>query len=125
MVIPDVEIDDVIARKTLENDSFEITKKYKNKVNKTINKNKCKSSWLCLNENCFVIMSWNKKKLNIGNSKLIDKIKTCKSVTIILDKWSFGIKPPDDIAVKARLNESKSLISEILKRKIINKVEKK
>ena len=75
-----------------------------------INKAKWRSSWWFLNENFLVIISWTKKKLNIGNNKAIDKAKICNLVSIILDKFSVGINPPEDIVVKARLKESKSLI---------------
>ncbi len=44
MVIPEVEIDVVIANSTLANPSSGIKKKYKNEVNKIINKPRCKSS---------------------------------------------------------------------------------
>ena len=40
-------------------------------------------------------------------------------VSIILDKLSVGINPPEDIVVKARLKESKSLILIKLNKKII------
>ena len=55
-------------------------------------------------------MSYIRKKLKIGISKVIDIIKICKSFSKILDKFSLGINPPEDITVKARLKESKSLI---------------
>ena len=58
-----------------------------------------------------MITSCIKKKLNIGNNKVIDTTKICSLVSIILDKLSDGINPPEDIVVKDRLNESKSLIS--------------
>jgi hypothetical protein len=45
-------------------------------------------------------------------------------VSIILDKFSVGIKPPEDIVVKARLKASRSRISVKLYKKITNKVEK-
>ena len=56
---------------------------------------------------------------------MIDKIKICKSVSIILDKLSVGIKPPEDIVVKAKLKESRSRISIKLYKKITKIVEKK
>ena len=90
-----------------------------------INEAKCRSSWLFLNENCLVIISWIKKKLNIGNSKVIDKTKICSLFSIILDKLSVGINPPEDIVVKARLNASKSLILIKLYKKITKTVVKK
>jgi len=67
----------------------------------------------------------NKKKLNIGKSKANDKAKICVSVFIISDKLFVGKNPPEDIVVKARLNESKSLILVKLKKKIIKMVDKK
>ena len=56
-----------------------------NNVIKKIIDAKCTSSWFLLYENFFVIISYNKKKLNIGNNKEIDKAKICESVFIILD----------------------------------------
>ena len=70
-------------------------------------------------------MSCNKKKLNIGNNKVIDKTKVCKSVSIMLDKFSVGIKPPDDIVVKAKLKASKSRISNKLYKNITKIVDTK
>ena len=35
-----------------------------------------------------MITSYNKKKLNIGNNKVIDKTKICKLLSIMLDKLS-------------------------------------
>ena len=75
------------------------------KVSEIINDARCKSSWCFLNENCLVITSCIKKKLNIGNNKVIDKTKVCKLVDIISDKFSTGTNPPEAIVVKARLNE--------------------
>jgi hypothetical protein len=72
-----------------------------------------------------VITSYNKKKLNIGNNKVIDKTKICKLVSIILDKLSVGMKPPEDIVVKARLKASRSRIPIKLYKKITKMVEKK
>ena len=69
--------------------------------------------------------SYNKKKLNIGNKRVIDKTKICKLVSITLDKLFVGIKPPEDIVVKAKLNASKSLILIKLYIKITKIVEKK
>ena len=43
----------------------------------------------------------------------------------MLDKFSVGINPPEDIVVKARLKASKSLISIKLYKKITKRVEKK
>ena len=56
-------------------------------------------------------MSCNKKKLSIGNNKVNEKINICKSFVKILDKLSFVIKPPEEITVRARLTESRSLRS--------------
>ena len=66
----------------------------------------------------FAITSCNKKKLKIGNNKVIDKTKICRLVSIILDKLFVGMKPPEDIVVKARLKESSSLIPIKLYKKI-------
>ena len=41
---------------------------------------------------------------------MIDKIKICKLLLKILDKLLLGIKPPEDIVVKAKFNESNNLI---------------
>ena len=90
-----------------------------------INEAKCRSSWWYLNENCLVITSWIKKKLNIGNNKVIDNTKICKLVSIISDKFSAGINPPEDIVVKARLKESSSLTPIKLYKKITKIVEEK
>ena len=94
-------------------------------VSDIINDARCKSSWWFLNENCLVITSCTKKKLNIGNNKVIDKTKTCSLVSMILDKFSVGINPPEDIVVKAKLKESKSLTSIKVYKKITKIVEKK
>ena len=69
--------------------------------------------------------SCNKKKLNIGNNKVIDKTKICKLLSIILDKLFVGIKPPEAIVVKARLKASKRRMSIKLYKKITKTVEKK
>ena len=69
--------------------------------------------------------SYNKKKLNIGNNRVIDNTKICKLVVIISDKLSDGINPPEDIVVKARLKAARSLISINLYKKITKIVEKK
>ena len=69
--------------------------------------------------------SCNKKKLNIGNSKVIDNTKVCKLVFITSDKLLAGINPPDDIVVKARLKASNNLISIKLYKKITKIVEEK
>ena len=75
--------------------------------------------------NCFVIISNNIKKLNIGNNKVIDKTKICALVSIIFDRLSIGINPPEDMVVKAKLNESRSLILTKLYKKITKIVEVK
>ena len=56
---------------------------------------------------------------------MIDKTKICRLVSIILDKFSVGIKPPEDIVVKARLKASRSRISIKVYKKITKIVEKK
>ena len=56
------------------------------------------------------------KKLNIGNSKQMDKINIWNSLFIIFDKLFVGINPPDETTVNAKLNASKSLISTIVKK---------
>ena len=76
-----------------------------------INEAKCRSSWWFLNENCRVMTSCIKKKLNIGNNRVIDKTKICSLVSMMLDKLSVGINPPEDIVVTAKLKASKSLTS--------------
>ena len=43
----------------------------------------------------------------------------------ILDKLSVGIKPPEEIVVKAKLNASRSLMFTRLYKKITKTVEKK
>ena len=54
----------------------------------------------------------------------MDKTKICKLLFTIFDNLSVGIKPPEDIVVKDRLNESKSLISIKPYKKITKIVEK-
>ena len=76
-----------------------------------------------MNENCLVIISWNIKKLKIGNNKVIEKIKICKLFLKILDKSLSGINPPEDMFVKAKLNESSSLKSTKLYKNITNIVD--
>ena len=49
---------------------------------------------------------------------MIDKTKICKLFSIILDKSSVGIKPPEDIVVKARLKASRNRILINLYKKI-------
>ena len=51
-----------------------------------------------------------------------DKIKIWKLFVTILFKIFLERKPPDDIVVKARLNESKNLIPVKLYKRIIMKV---
>ena len=41
----------------------------------------------------------------------MDKTKICRLLVITLVKVFAGIKPPEDIVVKAKINESSSLIS--------------
>tara|TARA_B100000686_G_C15836090_1_gene500402 strand:+ start:252 stop:470 length:219 start_codon:yes stop_codon:yes gene_type:complete len=53
--------------------------------------------------------SYNKKKLNIGNSKVVEKTNICKLSNKIFDKLALGINPPADMLVNARLTESRSL----------------
>ena len=69
-------------------------------------------------------MSCIKKKLNTGNNKVVDKTKICRLVSMIFDKLSVGINPPEDIVVKAKLNESRSRTSINLYRKITKIVDK-
>ena len=76
-----------------------------------------------MNKNCLEIISCNKKKLNIGNNKVIAKMNICKSLIKMLDKLSFGKKPPEDTLEKARLTESKSLKSIKLYKNITKIVE--
>ena len=47
---------------------------------------------------------------SMGINKAIDKTKICKLLSKIFDKLPVGINPPEDMVVKARLNESRSLI---------------
>ena len=44
-----------------------------------------------------------------------DKIIICEFSLIIFERSFAGIKPPDDINVKARFNESKDLLEKILR----------
>ena len=69
--------------------------------------------------------SYNKKKLNIGNNKVIEKTNICKLFIRIFDKLSLGTNPPEDILVKARLTESRSLKSVKLYKNITKIVEEK
>ena len=52
-------------------------------------------------------------------------MKVCKSFFKINDKFSLGINPPEDMLVKAKLKESRSLKSTKLYKKITNIVETK
>ena len=54
---------------------------------------------------------------------MIDKTKICKLLFKILDKLLPAIKPPEDIVVKAKFNESNNLIFTKLYKKIIKTVE--
>ncbi|MDC1112306.1 hypothetical protein OAS43_00700 [Candidatus Pelagibacter sp.] len=53
-----------------------------------------------------------------------DIIIICELSLIILDKLLTGKKPPDEISVKAKFNESKDLIENIFKIKNIMRVKK-
>ena len=57
--------------------------------------------------------------------QVIDKIKIWRLFSTILVKSWVGINPPEDIVVKAKLNESRSLIPTKLYKKITKSVEKK
>ena len=75
-------------------------------------------------------MSCNKKKLNIGNNKVNAKRNICKSFVKMSDKFSLFINPPEEIVVKAKLTESRSLrsielytsITKIVVKKYIRKI---
>ena len=54
-----------------------------------------------------------------------DKIIVWRLLVIILDKIIFEINPPEDMTVKAKLNESRSLMLIKLNKKIIKMVHKK
>ena len=69
--------------------------------------------------------SCSKKKLNIGNNKVIDKTKICRLLPRISDKLFIGINPPEDMLVKAKLKASSSLKSIKLYKKMTKIVEKK
>ena len=71
------------------------------------------------------MISCNKKKFSIGNSKVIDKTKTCKSVSIISVRLFVGINPPEDIVVKAMLNASSNRKSIKLYKNITKIVDEK
>jgi len=70
------------------------------------------------------MISYIKKKLNIGNNNAIDKTKVCKLLSIIFDKSLDGIKPPEDIVVNARLKLSRSLTLVKVSKKITKNVVK-
>ena len=72
--------------------------------------------------NCLVEILNTRKKLNIGNNKDIDKTKTLKLLLTINERLFLGRNPPEDIVVKAKLNESKSLIFAPLYKKIMKMV---
>ncbi len=55
----------------------------------------------------------------------MDKTKICKFSPTIFESWLSGIKPPDDITVKAKLNESSNRISTKLYKIIIEIVDTK
>ena len=61
--------------------------------------------------------------MNIGNYKEIDKIKICRSFETISVKLFVDKNPPEDMAVRAKLNESRSLILNRVYKKIIKIVE--
>tara|TARA_B100001123_G_C14339472_1_gene642452 strand:- start:74 stop:265 length:192 start_codon:yes stop_codon:yes gene_type:complete len=63
--------------------------------------------------------------LKIGNNKVIDRMKAFELSVIILERFSLGINPPEDMLVKARLNESRSLKSTNVYKKIQTIVEDK
>ena len=66
-----------------------------------------------------------KKKLNMGNNKLSEKIKVCKLFWRISDILLSGINPPEEIAVNDKLNESNNLKSTRVYKKITKIVDKK
>ena len=120
--IPEVDMEEATAKNTFEIFSLGIIKKYKKKVIKIININKCKSSRLFFSENCLVIMSWSKKKLNTGINKVIDKMNIWKLVETIDERLSTGRKPPEEIVVNDSTKASSSLISNNLYKNIISVV---
>ena len=61
----------------------------------------------------------------MGNNKVIDRTKTCMLFFMMQDKLSTGINPPEDMVVKAKLKESRSLKPTKLYKKIIKIVEEK
>ena len=84
-----------------------------------------RSSCWFLRENFLVIISCNKKKLNIGKSKVNDTTNICKLFCSIMTKLLSGINPPEDIVVKARWKESRSLKSTNEYKKITKTVDEK
>ena len=60
-----------------------------------------------------------------GNNNAIDRTKILRSLSIILVKLSVWINPPEDIVVKDKLTESRSLIFTKLNKKIKKRVDKK
>ena len=90
-----------------------------------MNINKWRSSIWLLILNSLVKTLNNKKKLNIGNSKVIEKINICMWLKSKLSILFLGINPPDEITVNAKLKESKSLKFIKLNRKIMKTVLKK
>ena len=65
------------------------------------------------------------KKLKIGNKSDNDVIKIFTLVFNISDKLLVGRNPPDEIEVKAKWNESNSLMPDKLYKNIMIRVEKK
>ena len=90
-----------------------------------ININKCKSSRLFFSENCLVIISWSKKKLNTGTNKVVDKMNVWKFVSIIDERFSTGRKPPEEIVVKESAKASNNLMSNNLYKNIKSIVKRK
>ena len=123
--MPLVDRDDITAKQIAKKPSFEITKKYTNKIKKINIIPRCKSSLCSLNVNSFFIILNKIKKLKIGNKSVIEVVKIFVLLFSISDNVFVGRNPPDEIVVKAKLNESKSLIPAKVYKNIINKVEKK
>ena len=122
--MPEVEIEDITAKKTFKKPLLGIIKKYINKISKKIKINRWRFSLYILKLNCLVIISKNKKKLSIGKSKTKDIAKICELLYIIFDKLLVGINPPAEIIVKDKLTESSNLKSAKESIKIIKRVEK-
>ena len=118
-----MEIDETTAKKTSKNSLLGIIKKYINKVIKIIKTNRWTFSLYILKLNCLLIISKNKKKLNIGNNKANDITKVCKLLFMITDKLLVGMNPPAEIIVKDKLTESNNLKLVDESKKIIKKVE--